>query len=49
MPALQDTLFILGIALTAVGVWQIYAPAAYIVVGVVLVGLGILSAWRKAS
>jgi hypothetical protein len=48
-PDHKDTLFFLGLGITAAGVWQIYAPAAFILVGVVLMGLMLLSAARKVG
>lgn len=44
-----DILFVLGMALAAVGLWLIYPPAAFVVVGVVLMGLSLLAAGRGSG
>lgn len=41
-PDLHDTLTLVGAALVAAGVWWIYPPAALILLGAVLVGIGVL-------
>lgn len=44
---LGDALALVGLLLLAVGLWLIYAPAAFIVVGVMLLALSLLRALRS--
>ncbi len=41
-PDLHDILALLGLLLLAGGVWCIYPPAALILVGVILLGVGVM-------
>lgn len=36
LPALSDVLALIGVVLIGAGIWQIYPPAAFIVVGLIL-------------
>jgi len=38
---LADLMFVLGIALAAVGVWMVSPPAAFVVVGLTLVAVSL--------
>lgn len=41
-----DLLFAIGLALAAVGLWMVSPAAAFVVVGVVLMGMALLLAWK---
>ena len=41
VPDLRDVLAFIGLSLLAVGVWMIYPPAAFILVGAVLFLIGV--------
>ncbi len=45
----NDVVTILGIGCLAGGLWWIYPPAALIVVGLALLGVGLMGAWTKAQ
>lgn len=49
LPDLPDTLALVGLALLVAGIWMIYVPAAFIALGVVLLGLGLFGATRGAK
>lgn len=45
----NDVLTLMGVGCLAGGLWWIYPPAALIVVGIVLIGIGVAEAWKKAN
>lgn len=49
MRFLDDIFLLVGCALIVVGVWQIFPPAAWVVAGLMLVGLAYLVGKVKAK
>ncbi len=45
----NDVVTIFGIGCLAGGLWWIYPPAALIVVGLAMIGIGLLGAWKKVN
>lgn len=45
----NDVVTLVGMGCLAGGLWMIYPPAALIAVGLVLIVVGVLGAWRKAT
>ena len=44
----NDVVTLVGVGLLAAGLWMVYPPAALIAVGLALVGMGLMGAWKKA-
>jgi len=44
----NDAVTLVGVGLLAAGLWMVYPPAALIAVGLALVGMGLMGAWKKA-